>query len=485
MDVDFTPQAKTANTNKVSGIKQSLNTVFNLDGKKFPVNPDSKRFLLIVFAVAAAVVIIGTIGFFVFNKPANKKQPVMTVSYETADYHPIKRTLSINGSVSAWDPLSIGSEVNGLRIDSVRVEEGMHVKKGDILATLNSSVLQAQLEQEQARFLASKASLSKAIQPNRREDINALRAQLSQAKATVAQEQAVLIRSKSNAANARANADRYTDLARQGAISQMEADNKATEAIAATAEVTNAEKRVEAAHFAQKQAEERLNMAVSGGRYEDVLMSQASVKETQARVKQLAAQVEQTIIRAPDDGQIVKRDAHLGEITSAGKTLFSMVRDNRLELRAQAPEVDLPKIKSGQNVQITSGTDNQVNFTGKVREISPLVDPSTRLGTIRIDIPNGSYIYPGMFFHGTIELGEDRAITLPTSAVLSNDDGSQVFVLKPDDTVQSRVVATGSHDGKQVEIISGLNTGEKVVVLGAGFLKDGDLVRVSSNNFDK
>jgi HlyD family secretion protein len=157
-----------------------------------------------------------------------------------------------------------------------------------------------------------------------------------------------------------------------------------------------------------------------------------------------------------------------------------MVRDNRLELRAQVPEVDLPKIKPGQEVQITAGTESNISFTGKVREISPLVDASTRLGTVRIDIPNSTDIHPGMFFHGEIALGEANVITVPTSAVLSNDEGSRVFILQPDDTVQSRSIQTGEHSDKQVEIKSGLTVGEKVVVLGAGFLKEGDLVRIMS-----
>lgn len=413
-------------------------------------------------------------------KDAGSEAASMTVSTVNPRLSQVDRHLSVNGSIAAWDSLSIGAEVNGLRIESVKVEEGDDVRAGQVLATLNSSILRAQLEQEKARLAANVAGLKKAVQPNRVEDLNSWRAALMQAEANVAQEEANLTRVRSNAANSQENARRYTELRKVGAVSQMEADNSNTAARAAEAEVISAEKRVLAMKFALRQAGEKLSMAERGGRHEDVLISQANLSESQARVKQLEAQIEQTIIRAPDQGKVVKREAHLGEITAAGKTLFKLVRKDRLELRALVPEVDLSKVSVGQDVAISGGMNSEVAFHGQVREVSPLVDDATRLGTVRIDIPTGRPdVLPGQFFHGDIALGAAPALLVPAKSVLSREGKSVVFVLEGNKVLQ-REVRIGEPSGDDIEIKDGLSPQDQVVLTGAGFLKDGDIVRQAS-----
>ncbi|MBX9571579.1 MAG: efflux RND transporter periplasmic adaptor subunit [Candidatus Obscuribacterales bacterium] len=438
-------------------------------------------------AIIATVVVIAGVMIFMLthHKPAEKSNDplstaVLTVKTSKAELKSTPRHLSVNGSVSAWDPLAIGAEVQGLRIDSIRVEEGDQVKTGQVLATLNSSVLRAQLEQQKARLAADQAGLKKAIQPNRVEDLNTWRAALSQAEANVAQEEANLFRAKSNAANLQAHAHRYTELRKEGAVSQMETDNAVTSSKTANADMAAAEKKVEAMRFALKQAREKLLMAERGGRHEDILISQAGMQETTAKVKQLEAQIEQTIIRAPDDGKIIKREAHLGEISSIGKTMFTMVRDNRLELRAYIPEADIGKLQAGQPVEMTPSMHNKrEKIIGRIREISPSVDERTRLGMVRIDIPNsGHKIKPGLFFHAKIDLGVENVLSVPSRAVLSRDEHDVVYVLNGNHAQQRRVTI-GEPLGEAVEILEGLQPGEEVIVTGAGFMKDGDLVRIA------
>lgn len=438
----------------------------------------------VIIAVFCAAVLIG-LAIFQVSKKSEKAVPAtalpaMTVTTVPVRFSQINRHLSVNGSIAAWDSLSIGSEINGLRIDSVVCDEGDTVKKGQILATLNSGVLRAQFEQERARLSANEAALKKSIQPNRIEDLNTWRAALLQAEANVAQDEANLSRTRSNATNAHENARRYAELRKVGAVSQMEADNSMTTSRSAEADVLGAEKRVLAMKFALRQAKEKLLMAESGGRQEDILISRANLAESGARVKQLEAQIEQTIIRSPVDGVVVKRDAHLGEISAAGKTLFQIVRNNRLELRALVPEIDLSKIVAGQSVAISSGVNSKVCFTGQVREISPLVDQTTRLATVRIDIPASCHeVLPGQFFHGDIDLGPEKVILVPSRAVMVRNEKSIVFKLVGD---KARVceIKVGEPVGEDLEIKSGLSSEDRIIFAGAGFLKDGDIVRLVS-----
>ncbi len=445
--------------------------------------PMQKKSLLIGLAIVLSVVTAG--GFALFKKnpaPAVKsKIPVLTVTAEKATLRAMPRIIKVNGTIWPWDPLTIGSQVSGLSIQSILVDEGQYVKQGQVLARLDSSVMQAQLDQERARLAVNQAALAKAIQPNRVEDINALKDSVLQADASVAQERAGLKRAQANLHNALENSRRYVDLARQGAVSAQDAGNRDTDAKLADADVRSAEQRVRAAEFLHSQAVQRYHMAEVGGRREDIQMSRATVAASQATVRQLEAQIAQTIIKSPVDGLIMKRDAHLGDISSTSKSMFSIVRDNRLELRAQVSEQDLAKLKPGMQVDITDSADGR-DVKAVIREISPLIDQETRLGTVRIDVPSSAGFKPGNFVRGDIELGDSRVLTVPSQAVLTKNDESYVLVLNQENQAQSHIVKTGNRNANLVEILEGVTPADTVIVKGAGFVKSGDYVRVGATN---
>jgi HlyD family secretion protein len=441
--------------------------------------------------ILSLVAILACAGVVMFNQAHNAQEaktqapePVITVTTEKVAPHLMKGVVQVNGTVWAWDPLTIGSEVNGLRIESIAVDDGDKVKRGQVLARLNASVLNAQLAEEKAKLAAQHATLKRTIQPNRPEDLVSLQAAVYQGESAVAEAETMLVKAKANLSNAQHNAERYRGLVTQGAVSQLEADQKDTEAKTADAETRNAEQKVRTAKFQLEQAKQRLIMGQQGGRKEDVDISRATVAQMQANVQRLEALVAQSVIKAPSDGFILRRDAHLGEITAVGKALFLMVRDNRLELRAQVAEVDLPLIHPGQKVEVTDSTASNYKVQGTVREVSPMIDQDMRLGTVRIDLPvsegKQTHIFkPGNFAHATIDIGDRTPLAVPSSAILSRENKSFVYVVNPDNTVSTRNVKTGERAAGHAEILSGLNAGETVVVRGAGFLKNGDLVRVS------
>lgn len=429
------------------------------------------------------------------KKSVGSEKAVLTVSLVPAKRLQISRKLLVNGTVWSWDPISIGSEVGGLKVDSIKVDEGDTVHAGQVMATLSSSILKAQLDREEARLLGAKASLSKSIQPNRPEDLTSLKAAYAQSLSAVASEEANLARARANHREAAENAKRYGWLVSQGAVSAQEADNRRTLSDVAMAEVNNCLEKVNAAKFSAQQAHERLSMGIGGGRREDIDLSRSQLLETEANIKQLKSQLEQTIIKAPCTGLVSKRYVHLGDIATAGKTMFDVVRDGRLELRAQVPEQDLSRVKEGQAVEMQALDGKPLK--GVVREISPLVDESSRLGMVRIDIDSDAgkgsnnlqsgnlqsgnlhsgNLHPGNFLRGEILLGSTASLVVPTSALVFKDNHSMVYQVESN-KVQMRFVKTGERDGQRVEILEGLKDGDNVVEKGAGFLKDGDLVRV-------
>jgi HlyD family secretion protein len=448
--------------------------------------PFFRRKNVIVLSVVAVIACASVVAFNHFHSGqeahAPVAEPVITVTAEKVSARDIAGKIEVNGTIWAWDPLTIGSEVNGLRVESILVDDGDKVKRGQVLARLNSSVLNAQLAEERAKLAAQKATLKRTIQPNRPEDLLSLQAAHMQAESAVAEAETMLTKAKANLVNAQHNSQRYRGLVAEGAVSEQEADQKDTEAKTSEAEMHNAAQKVRTAKFQREQAKQRLVMGQQGGRKEDVDISHATVAQMQANVQRLEALVAQTVIRAPADGLIMRRDAHLGDITAMNKTLFQMVRDNRLELRAQVAEIDLHQIHEGQKVAVTDSTNSSFSVEGVVREVSPMIDQDMRLGTVRIDVPgakNGERGFkPGNFAHGTIDIGTKRALTVPASAVLSRDNKSFVYVVNADNTVAVRDVKTGERIGGYAEVLTGLADGETVVVRGAGFLKNGDLVRV-------
>lgn len=408
------------------------------------------------------------------NAPAHKAVPVATVMVESAKLAAVPDVLELTGSISATDPLAIGSSAGGLVITQVNAEEGDYVKKGQILAALDSSVLRAQLAAAEARLQGAGASVSKAAQPNRPEDIGSFEAAYKQAMADVQNRQAMLEQAKASRMLAKSNETRYANLLKEGAVSEMEAQTKATEATTTFSTVRAAEDNLDAAKYAAQQAANRLEMARQGGRREDITISKANANETAASVQQIKAQIEQTIVRAPDDGLITKRFAHIGDVSSGGKTLFEMIRRGEIELRAQVSQEDISRMSAGQTAEISDGTRKA---SGTVYQISPTVDATTRLGVVKIAIAKSSDFKTGMFVKGKIQRGERSTLVVPNSAVLADDDVYYVFTYD-NGLARKKQVTVGARVKEVVEINSGIQQGEQVIVAGAGFLNDQDPVAV-------
>src|SRR4030095_4383165 len=198
--------------------------------------------------------------------PAEVAQGALTVTTEIVRTHRIPQELLISGLISAWDPISVGSEVSGLRIQTVDAEEGQTVRQGQVLAVLDSRLLLTNLEEAWAQVRAGQAGLAKAIQPNRVEDIKALRSALFAAEARIAQEDSDSAKAIAQLEQAKISANRFRRLAEQGAVSAQDAENAETLVKTTTAELHACEQRVQSARFAADQVREHLTMARAGGR---------------------------------------------------------------------------------------------------------------------------------------------------------------------------------------------------------------------------
>lgn len=203
--------------------------------------------------------------------------------------------------------------------------------------------------------------------------------------------------------------------------------------------------------------------------------ARAQAQIAEARLQSELLRLNYTRVTAPDDGVISTRTATLGAVMQNGGELFRMIRRGRLEWRAELPEGQLRSVKPGQKVLLKAASGSGV--TGTVRRVSPVVDVQTRNGMVYVDLADAPGLKAGMFAQGEFMLGSAPALTLPQSALVVRDGYSYVYRVGEGQRVAQVKVAAGRRDGDRIEV-GGVKPDDLLVASGAGFLNDGDTVRV-------
>ena len=203
--------------------------------------------------------------------------------------------------------------------------------------------------------------------------------------------------------------------------------------------------------------------------------AQASLDAALATLDSQRIKLAHTRILAVDDGIISSRSAALGNVVASGTELFQLVRQRRVEWRAEVTGQQISALKPGQTAKITLPDGSQV--AGRLRLVSPTLDSGTRNGLAYVDLPVGSAAKVGMYVRGEINTGQAPALTVPSSTVVLRDGNSYVFEKDGTTKVAQRQVQTGRRVGEQVEITSGIGAQAQLVLSGGAFLKDGDPVQ--------
>jgi HlyD family secretion protein len=208
--------------------------------------------------------------------------------------------------------------------------------------------------------------------------------------------------------------------------------------------------------------------------------AQARLQSARAAEQQHKLRLKQTEVVAPDAGVISARTATVGAVMPAGQELFRLIRQGRLEWRAEVAAADLVAIKPGMGVIIMpAGADP---LRGTVRQVAPAVDIQTRNGMVYVDLPSLTVgqrgTKAGMFARGEFEVNNRMGLTLQQSAVQQRDGFAYVMRVDANRRVQQTKVTLGRRSGDRVEITGGLDAKASVVASGGAFLADGDTVRV-------
>ena len=376
-----------------------------------------------------------------------------------------------------------------------------------------AGVLQAAAQLEQAE-----AGLAQARDHADRAEVG-----IEQAAAGVAQAKANLAREEANLEQASRELSRFEQLADDGLISQQDLDvrqtavrtafqqvNQAREGVRvaeadvlaaradassartdilnAQAEISRAEANLADAEARVGNVEAQVDTAIASTLASEANTSNAiaNARNSEALVAEAETALAQTNVLAPAAGLIAERDARVGDASSLSSRLFAIVRDGELELLLSVPETQLPQVKAGASVAISSDADASIRLRGTIREIAPLVDETSRQATVKISLPPDDRLRAGMFLRGNIVSGKALGLTVPAQAVLPQADGSAlVFAVREDDTARAITVETGELvetadlSAARIEIRKGLSAGDRIVVEGAAYLKDGDRIQIA------
>jgi len=334
------------------------------------------------------------------NAEVAKAQPVIAVELVSPVIRDWQEQIIASGNVAAWQEATIGVEVGGVKLDSVLVNVGDQIHKGQLLAQFNEDSLRTDLAQQEAAVALAEANLGKA----------------------------------------NSEYDRAKLLETTGSISQQDITQYQTTAATASANLASAK----------------------------ALRDASLLKIRYAK------------IIAPDDGVISSRTATVGAVGTVGSELFKLIRNNRLEWRAEVDAENLGYIQSGKAVTLLRPDGNKV--TGSVRQLAPTIDSSTRYGLVYVDLPPRSGLTAGMYVKGLFSIGVKPALVLPESTIMFRDGNNYVMKVDAENRAHQIKVTTGRRQDQQIEISDNLKTDDKLILSGASFVNDGDLVSVSAGN---
>jgi RND family efflux transporter MFP subunit len=338
-------------------------------------------------------------------------QPAVQVQTAFVQSKDITDTLQAVGTVEAKNEAVLSSKIMG-QITAFRVDEGSPVRKGEVLVTIDAADIAAKRQEALQSRAEGQAALKEAD------------AAMSGAKAALE--------------NTRINYGRMDNLYKEQAVTKKELDDMSTQLKMAEAKTAQA-------------------AAMRG-------QTEAKIAQADAAIKGTNVMLGYAILRSPLDGTISAKMANTGEMASPGRPLLKIVDNSRLRLSCTVQENGVAQIKKGDTVKITVDALGGRQLEGRISEILPTADPSTRSFTVKIDIPQTVGIKPGMFGRAWLPTGKRRAVMLPGAALVDREGMQGVYVVTPESTLRFQAVRLGAQTDGEMEVLSGLSGGEKVAV---------------------
>ncbi len=388
---------------------------------------------LVTIALLLAMLIV--VGFFVGYLPRQKREAVLAAeSKETGRTLPVvnvsqvtrssgKSLLVLPGNIQAVTEAPILARATGY-IRKRSVDIGDRVKAGQVVAEVEAPELDQQILQANAA--------------------------IEQAKSNVQQAEAAIQQGRANENLARLTAGRMTNLLGRGVISKQDNDN------------------AQAQYAAQQANVEALVKAAAAMR--------SSVAAAEANLARLNQMKTYQTVRAPFDGIITLRNVDTGALVNEGSTLlFRVAQTGILRTYINLPQADAESVKVGQHAIISIAERPGRKFDGIVTRTSNALDPATRTLLTEVQVPNGDGgLMPGMF--AQVDLTVPRKyppLLIPGDTLVVRSDGPQVAVVSAGGTVHFTRIQLGRDYGDRLEVLSGLEEGQRLAVNPSDEVREG------------
>ena len=381
------------------------------------------------------------------------QQQSVAVDVAVASQGSLEKDIEYVGTTFPVREVSLRSRIEG-QILSMTVDVGDRVEQGQILARIDDSISEATVVEAEAEVAALQSEVASL-----EADVNDARAQVEQAQLELKQ--------------AQSDAARTSQLFEQGAISEQEAELDSTAVGTAKQALQSARQQVE-------------------NRSSAVVAAQRRVAAQEAIVAQEQQRQSFTVLTSPVTGSVLERVLEPGDLAQPASEVLRLGDFSEIQVRVQISELELAKIREGQKAQVRLDALPEQTFTGEVTQISLAADATARLIPVEVTIPNSDRrIGRGLLARVNFGQQNDNSIVVPETAVQiaaegakndSESDTATIFILQGEGeqaTVAAREVKLGGRANSQVEIVSGLELGEKFVVRSSGDLQDGDTVRLS------
>lgn len=449
----------------------------------------------LVGVVAVGTLTVGTTVYVLNRNQQDYNLQELTVPVTQKN---LQVTIEASGTVQPIQSVNISPKTAG-RLESLYVEQGDRVEKGQPVAVMENQQFQAQLDRAESNLAEAKARLAEAKAGSRLEEIEQARASLEQAKARLAEAQARIpeniaqIRFQVDSAQsqfelAQDRLNRNETLLAEGAIAQDRFDEIRNEYRSAQAALAEARQRLQQAQKTNRPEIQRLEAEVAqaranlqqvqrGTRQEEIERLEAAVRAAQAQFREAQIQFQDTTIQAPFAGIITQKYATEGAFvtptTSASSTAAAtstsiIALAEGLEVLAKVPEVDVTQLKKGQSVEIMADAFPNEVFRGKVKLIAPeaIVEQNVTSFEVRIELQSGlEKLRSGMNVDVTF-LGEELADTLviPTVAVVTRQGETGVMIVNDEEEAEFQPVTLGLTIDNQTQILEGLETSDRVFI---------------------
>ncbi len=401
-----------------------------------------------LFAIAALAALAGC------SKPKEAEtEPVAPVQVADVVREPIQRVIEADAILYPSDQASVGPKISA-PVKSFTVHRGDHVAKDQLLATLENRDLVAAVAEAKQLYEQALAAQRNTTGAQLPEDANKARQDVAASKEALDAAQKVYESRK--------------QLFEEGALARRLVDEANVAYVQARSQYDVANQHL--------QALDRV------GQPEQTKSAQAQADAAKAHYDAALAQLSYSEIHSPMAGVIAERPLYPGEMAAAGTPLLTVVSIARVIARANVPVSQASFLKVGDRGKI-SQAEAGIELDGKVTVVSPAVDPNSTTVEIWVEAENpGEKLKPGAAVHvSMLAQTIPDAVVIPAAALLPNDEGGvQAMVVGSDLVAHEREIEVGVRGPEQVQIVKGLNPGEKVITGGGVGLEDGAKVRIAA-----